>query len=83
MLNTIKNIFKTNNKVTYFNILNFFKVLSKEVQDYKSQIENVRETAANLIDHGTLFQARLQPELLIINERWEKIYQSLQVRNSC
>ncbi|XP_071545207.1 dystrophin-like isoform X14 [Panulirus ornatus] len=54
------------------------KGVSLEMQNYKSQIENIRDTAVHLINHGVLFQARIQPELLLINQRWENIYKIMQ-----
>ncbi|CAL4069884.1 unnamed protein product, partial [Meganyctiphanes norvegica] len=54
------------------------KKLSGEVQDYKSQIEHIRDTAVDLIAHGTLFQDRIQPELVNINQRWEIISRTVQ-----
>ncbi|XP_071545202.1 uncharacterized protein [Panulirus ornatus] len=57
------------------------KGVSLEMQNYKSQIENIRDTAVHLINHGVLFQARIQPELLLINQRWENIYKIMQVKS--
>ncbi|XP_071545194.1 uncharacterized protein [Panulirus ornatus] len=59
------------------------KGVSLEMQNYKSQIENIRDTAVHLINHGVLFQARIQPELLLINQRWENIYKIMQVTSAC
>ncbi|XP_069180920.1 LOW QUALITY PROTEIN: dystrophin [Procambarus clarkii] len=54
------------------------KSVSSEIQSYKGQIENTRDTAVDLINHGVLFQARIQPELVLINQRWENIYRTVQ-----
>ncbi|XP_066986180.1 dystrophin, isoforms A/C/F/G/H-like isoform X42 [Macrobrachium rosenbergii] len=54
------------------------KAVASEVQNYKSHIENIRDTAVDLINHGTLFQARVQPELVQINQRWENIFKTVQ-----
>ncbi|KAK7068113.1 hypothetical protein SK128_001327 [Halocaridina rubra] len=54
------------------------KSVGTEVQNYKSHIENIRDTAVDLINHGTLFQARVQPELVNINHRWENIHKTVQ-----
>ncbi|KAK8748067.1 hypothetical protein OTU49_016299, partial [Cherax quadricarinatus] len=54
------------------------KSVSSEIQNYKGQIENIRDTAVDLINHGVLFQARIQPELVLINQRWENIYRTVQ-----
>ncbi|XP_066986166.1 dystrophin, isoforms A/C/F/G/H-like isoform X29 [Macrobrachium rosenbergii] len=56
------------------------KAVASEVQNYKSHIENIRDTAVDLINHGTLFQARVQPELVQINQRWENIFKTVQVK---
>lgn len=57
-----------------------FQSISTEVQNYKGHIENIRDTAVDLINHGALFQARVQPELIEINQRWENIFKNVQVR---
>ncbi|XP_042209207.1 dystrophin-like [Homarus americanus] len=57
------------------------KSVSSEIQSYKGQIENIRDTAVDLINHGVLFQARIQPELVLINQRWENIYRTVQVKS--
>ncbi|KAK8748070.1 hypothetical protein OTU49_016299, partial [Cherax quadricarinatus] len=57
------------------------KSVSSEIQNYKGQIENIRDTAVDLINHGVLFQARIQPELVLINQRWENIYRTVQVKS--
>nr|XP_027238839.1 dystrophin-like isoform X4 [Penaeus vannamei] len=54
------------------------KSISTEVQNYKGHIENIRDTAVDLINHGALFQARVQPELIEINQRWENIFKNVQ-----
>ncbi|XP_068223554.1 microtubule-actin cross-linking factor 1-like [Palaemon carinicauda] len=54
------------------------KAVASEVQNYKAHIENIRDTAVDLINHGTLFQARVQPELVQINQRWENIFKTVQ-----
>ncbi|XP_069940660.1 microtubule-actin cross-linking factor 1 isoform X2 [Cherax quadricarinatus] len=59
------------------------KSVSSEIQNYKGQIENIRDTAVDLINHGVLFQARIQPELVLINQRWENIYRTVQVTSAC
>ncbi|XP_066986162.1 dystrophin-like isoform X26 [Macrobrachium rosenbergii] len=59
------------------------KAVASEVQNYKSHIENIRDTAVDLINHGTLFQARVQPELVQINQRWENIFKTVQVIPAC
>ncbi|XP_076057389.1 dystrophin-like, partial [Oratosquilla oratoria] len=56
---------------------NIIKKVSQEVQDYKGQIESIRDTSVELISHGELFESRVQPELVTINQRWEHIFKTV------
>ena len=57
----------------------FFQRLQVELNELGSQVDEVRDTAINIMNRSDRYQKMVEPELTHLNQRWEDVSHKIKV----